>query len=175
LNGVRVATNAFGPLEKYCVPEGGGRTSTANTFPPLRQGQVIAGGEIGVSMIAASADRVGVYYAPMQAWLELDFSGHLLGRWTLPLPVWDLAFTQDGSLFSNLNAPLRLRISTGCFARPFFGSDIVSGITTSDSCRPPAVRGTKVTWMRSDGRVFRSAGERTCGYAGSLGEWTKTL
>ncbi len=81
----------------------------ANTFPPLRQGQVIAGGEIGVSMIAASADRVGVYYAPMQAWLELDFSGRLLGRWTLPLPVWDLAFTQDGSLFSNLNAPLRLR------------------------------------------------------------------
>jgi hypothetical protein len=81
----------------------------ANTFPPLRHGQVIAGGEIGVSMIAASADRVAVYYAPMQAWLELDFSGRLLGRWTLPLPVWHLAFTQDGSLFSNLDAPLRLR------------------------------------------------------------------
>jgi hypothetical protein len=78
----------------------------ANTFPPLRQGQVIAGGEIGVSMIAASADRVGVYYAPMQAWLELDFSGHLLGRWTLPLPVWDLAFTQEWQPFLKPECPV---------------------------------------------------------------------
>jgi hypothetical protein len=78
----------FRLVRKY-TPDGNlaGEFLPASLFPPVRQGQAISGGPIGDPLIAASADRVGVYHPGTQTWLELDFAGNLTGHWTLPLPV----------------------------------------------------------------------------------------
>ena len=81
----------------------------ASLFPLVKKGQAISGGPIGDPFIAVAQDRVGIYYPANQSWMELDIEGRIRGRWTLPLPVWRLAYTQAGRLFSLSPGLFRLR------------------------------------------------------------------
>lgn len=98
----------------------------------------------GTPFIGASKDRVGVFSAIVDQWLEFDFDGKMLGRWTVDPPP---AMKPDGTSSKPLNVPaVVLRDDNSVYAWLDGGTN--AGIYVLDKSGPRWVQATGIDTHR---------------------------